>query len=726
MHRQQFLRTTRIPLLLFLSLIMNLQGAAESAAETRKASSADDKFDVFFGDTAEFDIAQKDAKLVPEPEAAQAAIASTDNAFVSSGALPLPEVDQFSQEPLRCDFGNLIAKWQIKFKPETFWARNANLLNNHNAADFTQFARSTLDINFALDYGEKCYGYNIADFFVTIRNKCNWGNPESIARTTLAKIKTLESLDSGHMHFITKQIFWIREVWFNFNVNHAMGLTFNWDLYFMLGAFPFELGRGIALGAAYAVNPGFLGFFSDNTIDQYAFGYKLNAEFVPDKVSVDLYGALLQNKGDSFNATGEKIYGQEYGRLRTPARGPGHVDFVIATRLKWFPVKADGVSVAFEPYLLYNNNPEQMIEFLADANVRLGTAGLSSEMVVNNFEFGFDSAVNFGHQRVHGWDRNVIDRENRQGIFTLVNSSVVTENPQTTARPPRVVFAPGDPAGRQIQLIIDNSARDNSQNGLFIGNATDPQTGLPIQLYNDLNRFRNPYTNQFKGWMIVADGAYWLRDHTLRFALGVGVASGDNDPNFNNNGVNKDYKGFVGLQEIYTGDRLQSVFLLGGAGRIPRPLTTPSQSSGALATIPTVLSGFTNLVFTGGSLMWVPRLNAKKFTVRPNILAYWQQHASHKFDIVTKMHTNELARNYLGTEVNTFFDISLLKDLKLFVVGSVFVPGGHYTDIKGTPLNRDQQRLLDLLDPTGFSIDPIPLLGDDTAYTINFGLEYRF
>lgn len=637
----------------------------------------------------------------------------------------------YKQESMTFGWGNLTGKFQIKFKPESFIARNANLLNNNNPADFIQFSRSTIDLNFALDYGKACYGYNVADFFITMRNKSVWGNPESIVRTTVTKIKTLESLDAGHAHFITKQLFWIRELWFNFFINDALNLHFDSKLYFMLGAFPFELGRGIALGSAYAVNPGVLGFFSDNSIDQYAFGYKFNAEFVPNKLSLDLYGAILQNRGDTFGATGEKVFGQEFGRLRHPERGAGHVDFLIASRLKWFPKKTECYVVSFEPYILYNNNPEQTLEFLADASVRLGTAGVSGEFVIKNFEWGFDTAFNFGTQHVRGWDRNIIERENVKGVFTLANSRVVTQDPTVNPKAPKVVFAPNDPNGKKIQAIIDNSAQDASQNGKFIGNAIDPQTGNPIQLFNDLNRFRNPYNNKLKGWMVVGDAAYWFKNRTLRLAAGFGVASGDENPNLDlhnpgDSNVDGDYKGFIGLQEIYTGNRIQSVFLLGGAGRIPRPLSTPSQSSNVLVTVPTVVSGFTNLVFTGGSLLWSPKVESKSFNLRPNILAYWQQHATRKFDITTRMSSHELARNFLGTEINTFFDISLLQNLQLFVVGSVFIPGAHFKDIKGTPLNRDQQRLLDLLDPTGFNKIPLALLGDDTAYTLNFGLEYRF
>ena len=41
-----------------------------------------------------------------------------------------------------------------------------------------------------------------------------------------------------------------------------------------------------------------------------------------------------------------------------------------------------------------------------------------------NFECGFDTAFNFGHQTVFGWDRNAIKLENRDGAAVIVNSQV--------------------------------------------------------------------------------------------------------------------------------------------------------------------------------------------------------------------------------------------------------------------------------------------------------------
>lgn len=637
-----------------------------------------------------------------------------------------------SKGPLSWCFGNLSGKFQVKYKPETFYAKNANLLNNANTSDEIFFSRSTVDVNIGIYYGKEFYGFDIIDFFLTLRNQSNWGNPE-IARTTPVRIKTLDSLDGGHLHFITRQIFWMREMWLKFSIRETFGIPLENNHYFTVGAFPFELGRGIALGSAYAVSPGVLGFFSDNTINQYAFGYKLNGDIVPSCLTYDLYLAMLRNKADSFFVTAENIYGQEYGHILDQARGPWHINYVFAGRAKWVPVKTACDLITIEPYFLYNSDPEQVVEFPADAFTKLGTFGLAAEFTFGSFDFGFDGAANIGHQHVRGWDRNLVANVNNIGVFTLIDSQVVTADPNVNPKAPNVIYAPTNANGRAVQQIIDSTPENASQNGQFIGLApdpTNPSNPTPtVPLYNSLNRFRNPYDNKFRGWMVVGDGAYWFCERTMRVALGGGVASGDEDPNVdianpNDSNVDGTYKGFIPMQEIYTGDRVQSVFLLGSAGRIPRPLSTPTGSQ-VIDRLPTNVSGFTNIAFVGGSFLWSPKQFKKNFNLRPNILAYWQQHATKKFDILTKQSSaTEFARNYLGTEINTFFDLELVRDFKFFAVGSVFFPGGHFTDIKGTPLNKEQQRILDRADVTG--VDTIPLLGDNTAYTLNIGLEYRF
>src|SRR6516162_9086261 len=108
------------------------------------------------------------------------------------------------KEPLAFDLGNLTGHIQVKWKPETFFAKNSNLLNDNNRSDWLFLNRSTIDINFDFRYGKKALGYDSTQFFVSLRNKNIWGDSESIASTTDTDIKLLEVVFGGHRHFISR------------------------------------------------------------------------------------------------------------------------------------------------------------------------------------------------------------------------------------------------------------------------------------------------------------------------------------------------------------------------------------------------------------------------------------------------------------------------------------------------------------------------------------------
>ncbi|HLX54731.1 MAG TPA: hypothetical protein VKR58_12355, partial [Aquella sp.] len=110
---------------------------------------------------------------------------------------------------------------------------------------------------------------------------------------------------------------------------------------------------------------------------------------------------------------------------------------------------------------------------------------------------------------------------------------------------------------------------------------------------------------------------------------------------------------------------------------------------------------------------WTPKWQ-KFFEVNPNVYAFWQEHPIGN------------ARTFLGTEANIFINYSLLKDLKIFWVSSMFFPGSHYKDRMGTPVFTDEEdAFFDDEDPTG-KPDRIPGLGNDIGYTFNLGLIYSF
>ncbi len=619
---------------------------------------------------------------------------------------------------LRTTYNDLDFIFSGVFKPETFYGKNINWLNNDNDFDKSYYSRHVLDLTFDVLYGAETYGSKILEFMFQLRNKGIWGNPESIASTTFADIKVLNAIRGTHKHGFPRHIFWIRQLWLQFNLNQAANLPFKNTHSFTVGSFPFQLGRGIALGDAYAVGPEILGFWADSAVDQYAFGAKFSGDIFQKILSYDIYTAILQNNSTGLADTEKTIYAQAYGGIENPERGFGKVNYLVAGRLNWTIFDNDWLGkLTAEPYGLYNNDPEQKIEFPGDASSKLGTTGLAAEFYGKRFEFGFDYAVNFGQQRVKGWDRNIIKEDNRGGIVALINDQVTvtyTNADGVSVTEPAPFVLKSD-----AQKIIDTTERSEEQNDQTIGTVApygylvDIATSA-ITLKNSRGRFGDAYTNKYGGWMFVTDASYSFCDKDLLLAIAAGVTSGDDNPNF----VSRDgtYDGFIGLQEVYSGKRVRSVFLLGGAGRLKRLLSTPNSETDVQApsTKAQAVSGFTNLVFCGTSLKWKPKSWKKPLEINPNVLALWQERQIGS------------ARTFLGVETGLFINYSLLKDLKLFWVSSMFFPGSHYKDRMGTPVyTLEEAQYYNSENPTPIR-DRIPGLGANVAYTFNLGLIYAF
>ena len=597
------------------------------------------------------------------------------------------------------------------FKPEMFYGKNFSLLNNNNKWDKVWFMRHTIDLSLGIGYGKKTYCDSVLDFFMTVRNRGIWGNPTTIAFTAEADVKLLDAVAQPHRHGFPRHIFWIREIWSLFSINNFLGVALDYQHTLKLGSFSFQLGRGIALGDAYAAGPEFLGFYSDSLVDQYAFGALLSGTFVPDILTYDLYAALLQNNSSTLGDTGARILGQQFGRIADPARGYGKINYVIAGRLGWDAFSDEKYGrVHLEPYALYNNDPEQTVDFKADSFSKLGTIGFAGEYSGGLFEFGFDTARNIGMQGVKGWDTNQVTEENRGGYVVLSNTQVVDANGN------RVLFTK---SSSPAQKLIINAPQGQEFNGEPL--SPDPTN---LNLTNSSMRYRNPYSNAYHGWMFVADAAVWVYKRDLKLCMEGGIASGDDDPNFET----KDsiFDGFIPLQSVYCGNRVRSAFLLGGAGKLKRELSVPIDTIPSPENFGTTTTEFTNIIYGGVAVKWEPQNRAKKFKVYPNLLVYWQDFPSRKFDVTTKKELMDRSHRFLGSEINIFFDYYIFTDMKVFFVGSVFVPGTHYRDQIGRPLSPGQVAALNVLDTTGDDDVLVPNLGTDTAYTINLGLEFRF
>lgn len=588
---------------------------------------------------------------------------------------------------------------------EGFYARSSELFSS-SPLDQIIYVRNTWDA--ALEA-------NVNQWVKTklvLRNKAVWGN-EGIVATTSDTFKLGDAVAGSHRHYIGKLVPWIKEGWFDFSLNKAAGLDDMVQHRVKVGSFGFKLGRGISLGSGYNVSNGILGFYSSGVVDQYAFGSQIYGDIRKDKLSYNLYSAILENYSDKFSRVNAAAFASEIGRKENPQRGYGNINFIVAANLKWQALDGTGGlgKMTVEPYITFNRAPEQKIEFTSDASSRLATFGLSTEYVGDVFEWGCEFAGNFGSQKVRDWDRNkvIVERDGADGIIKNFYSHVR----KASASGGKAIVT--DP----LKTVVNASLKGADLNSANIG------TVSVVDYYNDPNRFRTGYTNRYKGMMLVADGAWNLQDDKkLKLVGTVGWASGDENPNIDLGDakasvVDGDYQGFVGLQEVYSGKRVPSVFVI-GSNDIVRPLSSPNNGFAVN------VSHFTNLAYIGGGVDWQVKALSKGWRIKSNVLSYWQDKATKKYDIATKLSLDDYANKHLGVEINSSVRCALMGGLAAYVTGGIFKPGKHYDDIKGQPLNSSQLKALDSLDSTGYPDNGVPVIGTSTAIVLDWGLELSF
>ena len=609
--------------------------------------------------------------------------------------------------------GDFLFDFSANNKTETFYVKNAQYFSG-NPMDQSAYVQGTWDFNTHTRFGEK-----IKSKF-TLRNKAKWGSTRAILATR-EQLKILDFYVDDHDHSFNRLIPWFRKAWVKVSLNDAFDIKTERKHSLKFGAFPFQLGRGISLGSAYAVPGGVLGFFTENTIDQYAFGVLLRGDLTANhRINYDFYCGMLENLSSSFSQTTEKI-NTNCLNCASPYRGFGDVNAVYASRItaRLFDSSKWG-KLTLEPYVLYDWVPAQKISVRSDANVKLGTMGASVDYAGNRFEIGFESALNFGRQHVKAWDRNYVvpHRNGLTGAIEEVYSAVYEGEKDSTG-------SNVAPVTDVYKTAVDNAPRGNGFNGLEIGSSG---------LYNGPYRFRPSYDNRFAGCMAVLDGTFWFQPETLSGSVAVGYASGDEHPNIvledpKDTERTSTYGGFIGLQEIYSGKRVRSIFVIGGQG-ITRPLSSPelkiSQERHFYATN---VQGFSNLVYSGAAFKWSPNRYKRKLMLNSNILYYWQDKPTNKFCLKTNGASevsDSFASKALGLEVNLFLDVHWLDNFKGFLATAVFVPGQHLTDIIGKPTNSSQ--FAEVTRSSRYCIDDnqYPLVNNKMAYVLDFGFEYKF
>lgn len=616
-------------------------------------------------------------------------------------------------------------------KIEHHFQRNASFLNR-NLPDETEYFKNTFDVTTDFAYGEKRFGHKAVEAYLDLMHKGVWGKNGLITDAdapTQLKLSETNTHFGNHTHQNGRPFIWIKEGWLRFSLNAVADASSENIHYVKMGWFPFALGRGIALGGAFGLNRSLLGLYS-YWEEKSAPGINIGGDIVKDSLAYDLYWARFEERNRDLRSTTEIV---RTARTPQPARtwrGLGKDNDVLAARLKAKPIKNDNGSLEFEPYIMYNTAPDQKLDILADSDTKLGTVGLAIEQSYKNFEWGGEIAGNFGKTTVFAIDLNSTEvYSDKDGKLGERYTKIVREDADARAR--------GN-IGVRSKDLVDRTAAITKAVAPAIApidqltyakndrNKVVPTTaGYNIMSASD--RFRDGYENKFGGWMGVLDAAYNFKDYDAKLALGVGYASGDQDPDLEQESTT--YKGFIGLNEIYSGKRVRSVLVL-DERKLQRPAIIGISTDGNRTITDAVNDiSFTDLIFGGASATWAPKILGKQWQVNPNGMMFWKAYQDNKPNVAkdgSATLSNDKASTFMGTELNLLTKVELLKDFNMFANFAVFVPGQYFRDFEGIQVG-DKNFAKAVSDDDEQDPDFKEFrLAANPAFHVNVGFNYSF
>ena len=643
------------------------------------------------------------------------------------------------------NYGDIEASAKVKITQEGFAAARTTYLNdgnidltnpnyqlNYDSAmnDRNLLFRSTTDFLLSLTDGD--LKKPRLKFYTCLRFRYVFGGPGvvSTANPTFEIDGTSTTLDSLS---IPKNLLWTNEAWLHIALNKHDSTR---DNFLKTGLFPYDIGRGIALGSAYA-SSGFLGASPEFSIDQFAPAAWIHAEILPQKFDFNTYFALLVNQSDTPSDNNAQIRTQDLSEEATGnTRGTSTQVWLLSLSSRWYPINEENHKAVIEPFLIQYHAPDQTLEYYADSNLYLRTWGVSVEHFAGDFEWGFETGFNGGHQQIRGWDRNQSTlaadlNGNLQVQYTQVN--LIYAAGYTSPTIPTTM-----PAYASTSVLLANTSppeycnvvelvADSTQDQVLNGQQLNP-TGKPLRLlidgqivdYNLVNsaiRFRPEQRVFFDGFYCVADVGYQILKDRLKVYAGVGYASGElDDLEVDVNSLsqeallNRKFHGFFPIQSVYSGNDRLNLFVLLNQG-VPRfdiqnPVpTVPNKNyitpiQGTQNTLQ--INAFTNLMYMGGALEWNPEwLGGKTSGLKVNVIYY-------RMPVTPVIPGTDLnASNSLGTEINIRQVATIFERVSLCNAAGVFFPGQLYTDMKGTSLGK------------GIS-------GDSPTYVLNVGIRVAF
>lgn len=583
-------------------------------------------------------------------------------------------------------YKDMILKFGGKCTEEIFNSANLTYLNNDIPNDTSIYARATGDFFMDVAYGR--YEKPRILFHETLRIRYKWGSGADV-KIDGESLPVIDTIVQSRGTMVNKHLLWNRELWLKFALGN---LDLPHDHFIEIGSFPFEVGRGISFGAAYK-SAGFLGFTPSFSIDQFAPGFLLHMNPLPDKLFFEGYFAVLDNQNISYKSNNAKVRIQE---LDAPDyRGVNRQSYAAIVKAFWKIINESNNRLSFEPYAIYFQSLDQKLEYIHDIDSFVTTLGFAVEGKYKKLDWGFEAALNRGDILIKALDRNIVKlARNSDGFIVERYSKVFGQDPASVKCPEEALVTDVN------KCTVCSSFKNVSDNGKEIGNSG---------LYNAYDRFRPQQQANLDGYLFVGDFSYQFIDDILNVSVGTGYASGDISQQQNVNNMdssallNQKYNGFVTLQSVYSGTRLRHLIIFNEGSprfntlnpneKFPRENITPPLADSQVE--------FTNIAFLGTRFETkIPQWKRYKAVIAPNIIGYW-------CPVTPNTKAGTPAGNYMGTEVTTEISAQFYGQFKLYGYIGVLFPGSYYKDMCGTPYNGE-------------------VTGSDIGYLANIGVSFAF
>ncbi len=629
--------------------------------------------------------------------------------FLTLFIIPISRATQsgnlkFATDELSVYFGG-------KYNTETYFAEDLNFLNSSLGHDSLFFIRTTFDFFTTFKHGDQDQPRLV--FYDTLRFRFKWGSTTDVKNAdSSVMIDTTPITVSGTT--VNKHLMWMRESWLKVMVG-PLNDSHN---FIQIGLIPYQVGRGISLGAAYQ-STGFLGFNPGSSIEQFAPAILLSFNPLPDRFLTDLYFACTQNNQTSLSENIEPINEHQVGAC--PGRGLGRQAFIVVLRNETVLFKQNKNRVSIEPYIVHQKAPDQSLEYRNDVNTTLSTIGAAIEGCAARLSWGIEGACNFGDLEIKPWDRNYTKIVKNNDAFIVEEyTKVYTQDPATTIDPAKALVT------KDITTFLKGSPQDRSENGKYIGTVDN------TPLYNAFDRFRPEQRRILCGYFFVADAMYAFVPNCFNMAVGLGYASGDIDSQQDTNKLTQDqllnerFTSFLPIQSVYSGKRLRHLVLFNeGVPRFNVKLPNADLSRANVTGIltPGVVNSMTNIAFLGTRFDWkIQALRKNEVNIAQNIICYWAPETaqftkkpkdseldSQGLPLPSYVPGLEYSSNFIGTEFATEFSAMFYENVKLSGYFGVLFPGQHYADMSGTVIKKNQ----------GVS-------GNDIGYVCNISAAYFF